>query len=249
MKYLFGLLLAFSNFANAAALATDENLPIIDTFMGNRRTNIGTHDSLYPGLNLGLAVNCHPYDPTTVAGSDIPACASHPLIVNYVQEQSRKFLPESLQKIFDLLDASTKVHLNVQDNPWNGTQVEIRAHAYSDFFPNMGTNYQRVNVSLYRDDGTTMNKMTSSVHLHDGIASPDNFGIVGLNRKINESFFSVVTYDGKSIFTRHILLTVETREQFQNVFCSKTEDSRSPSFFGPLLSDQYAKFLESFGVM
>ncbi len=249
MKYLLALLLAFYPLTNAAALAVDENLPIIDTFMGARRTNVGTHDSLYPGLNLGLVVNCHPYDPTTVAGSDVPACAAHPLIVNYTQEQSRKFLPETIQKIFASLDESTKIYLNVQDNPWNGTQVEIRAHAYSDFFPKMGANYQGVNVSVYRDDGTIMNQSVGSVHLHDGIASPNNFGINKLNSKINEAFFSVVTYGGKSVVTRHILLTVKTREQFQNVFCSKAEDSRSPSFFGPLLSNQYAKFLESFGVM
>lgn len=244
MKYLLSIFLALSSLANAAALVmVDESLPITDTFMGSRLTNVGTHNSLYPHANLGLAVNCHPYDPTTVKDSDAPACASHPLIVNYAQEQSCKFLPEPIQKILGALEPSTKVYLNVQDNPWNGTPIEVRAHAFSDFFPDMGAEYKAVNVLVYRDDGKKILDEAGSVHLHDGIASPDNFVIPGLDHEKNESFYSVVSYNGKSVLTRHILLTVKAREQFQDCFCVKAPEDRSAASFARFLGDNYQEFL------
>jgi hypothetical protein len=244
MKYLLSIFLALSSLANAAVLAVvDEILPITDTFMGSRLTNVGNHNSLYPDASLGLAVNCHPYDPTTVKGSDMPACPAHPLIVSYTQKQSCKFLPEPIQKILVALEPSTKVYLNVQDNPWNGTPIEVRAHAFLDFFPDMGAEYKAVNVLVYRDDGTMILNEAGSVHLHDGIASPDNFVIPGLDHAKNESFYSVVSYNGKSVLTRHILLTVEAREQFQDRFCVKTAEDHSAAFFARFLGDNYPKFL------
>ena len=254
MKYLIGLLLIFVSIEKVAAAAEnkvieEDSLPIIETFMGNRLTNTACHQSLYPYADLGLVVNCHPYDPTTVASSDIPACASHPLIVSYTQEQAGEFPPKAIQKILASLDASTKIYLNVQDNPWNGTTVDLRAHAFSYFFPVMGANYQGVDVLVFRDDGTIMLKETGSVHLHDGVASPNNFAIPRLDHKHNEAFNSIVTHNGKSVITRHILLTVSEREKFQDQFCVKTEDDRSPSFFAELLGDKYSDFLQKHGII
>jgi hypothetical protein len=253
MKYLLAVLLACMPFAEAVASAVIDDyldpLPIIDTIMGNRRTNVGCHEALYPGISMGLAVNCHPYNPTDVAGSNAPSYAAHPLIVKYTPALCHDLLPEFIQTKFEEFGPTCQLYLNVQDNPWNGTPVELRAHAFSDFFPAMGGNYQGVSALVCREDGTVLHQSVSSVHLHDGIASPNNFNIGGLDHTHNEGFYSIVTYGGRSVITRHILLIVPAREIFQELLCAGTAEDRSASFFAPLLASNYGDFLGIHGVI
>ena len=245
------------NLAAPAAAVVDEYLaplPIIETFMGNRRTNVGCHATLYPHANMGLVVNCHPYNPTDVAGNDnLPAVASHPLIVKYDPALHRDMLegvlPEFIRGRLAALGNACQLFLNVQDNPWNGTAIELRAHAFSDFFPAMGGSYAGVSAQVCRGDGTMLLESISSVHLHDGVASPNNFNIAGLDHTVNEAFYSIVTYGGRSVITRHILLTVPARELFQGLLCTPTELDRSPSFFAIMLGANYTDFLQHYGVI
>lgn len=251
--YILFLMMISSSFnAASGAAAIDDHLDdlcIIETFMGNRRTNVGCHPALYPYSNLPLAVNCHPYTPTIVAGSIIPACASHPLVARYNPDIVRDVLPEYVRTRLDAASPTCQLLLNIQDNPWNGTQIQLRAHAFSDLFPAMGGNYQGVNVLVCRGDGTPLLSGVSSVYLHDGVASPSNFAIAGLDHTLTEDFFSVVTYLGRTVITRHILLTVPARERFQDFLCAPTASDRSPSFFLPLLGADYSLFLSENGVI
>ncbi len=259
-------LIIFQNFANASCLASSASskhnetlinesfivdLPIVETFIGNRRTNIAFHPTLYPEANLAQAVNCHPYNPTEVSGSNAPACPSHPLVVKYDPALCRDFLPEKILGKLDAAGVNCQLFLNVQDNPWNGTLIQLRAHAFSDFFPSMGGNYQGVNVVVCRSDATQLLSASSSVHLHDGIASPSNFAISGLDHKRIEDFYSIVTFGGRTIITRHILLTVAIREVFQTVFCAPAAQGtdRSPRFFTPLFKIDYSSFLQKNGII
>ena len=145
------------------------------------------------------------------------------------------------------LGQDCQLFLNVQDNPWNGNSIELRPHAFSDFFPVMGKDYQGVSAQVLRGDGTMMHKSTGSVYSHDSVASPNNFDIAGLDHNVNEAFYSIVTYNNRSVITRHILLTVSVRELFQERLLYSTKDIiYSPSFFTPLLSDNYIDFLEHY---
>jgi hypothetical protein len=87
------------------------------------------------------------------------------------------------------------------------------------------------------------------VHLHDGIASPSNFVIVGLDHTHTEDFYSIVSYHARTIITRHILFTMPIRERFQDLLCAPTTHDRSPSFFSPLLRADYAAFLHENGIV
>lgn len=225
-------------------------LPIIETFMGSRRTNVGCHSTLYPHLNLPLAINCHPYNPTDVLGSAVPACASHPLVIKYAPDLCRDMLPDYIRTQLGAAPESN-LFLNVQSNPWNGTPIQLRAHAFSDFFPGMGGNYSGVSALVCRGDGTVLLNTTSSVHLHDGIASPSNFDIAGLDHTHIEDFYSIVGYGGRTVITRHILLTVPTCEIFQELLCTPVAPivDRSSSFFAPLLGADYSNFLEVNGII
>jgi hypothetical protein len=226
-----------------------EGLPVVDTIMGNRRTNVGCHQTLYPMVSTPLVVNCHPYNPTDVAGSPAPSYASHPLVVKYNPGIVREILPEFVRNRLDAAGPTCQLFLNVQDNPWNGTPIQLRAHAFSDFFPAMGANYQGVNVFVCRSDGTSLLGGSGSVHLHDGIASPSNFIIAGLDHTHTEDFYSIVRYQARTVITRHILFTMPTRERFQDLLCAPTVHDRSPSFFSPLLRDDYAVFLHENGIV
>ena len=246
-----------SVFSAAAVPVVDDaylsELPIIETFMGSRRTNVGCHATLYPGLNMALAVNCHPYNPTDVMGSPAPATASHPLVLKYDPGTVRDILPAFISGQLDAADAACQLYLNVQDNPWNGTQILLRSHAFSDFFPAMGGNHAGVTALVCRGDGTVLLNTTSSVHLHDGVASPSNFAIAGLDHTRMEDFFSIVALGGRTVITRHILLTVPTCEIFQGLLCAPIDVGaaidRSPSFFSPLLGSDYATFLGMNGII
>ena len=226
-----------------------EALPIVDTIMGNRRTNVGCHQTLYPMVSTPLVVNCHPYNPTDVAGSNAPSYASHPLVVRYNPGIVREILPEFVRNRLDAAGLTCQLFLNVQDNPWNGTPIQLRAHAFSDFFPAMGGNYQGVNVRVCRSDGTSLLSGSGSVHLHDGIASPSNFVIAGLDHTHTEDFYSIVSYQARTVITRHILFTMPVRESFQDLLCTPTVNDRSPCFFSPLLSADYAVFLHENGIV
>jgi hypothetical protein len=226
-----------------------EALPIVDTIMGNRRTNVGCHQTLYPMVSTPLVVNCHPYNPTDVAGSPAPSYASHPLVVRYSPDIVREILPEFIRDRLDTAGPTCKLFLNVQDNPWNGTPIQLRAHAFSDFFPAVGGNYQGVNVHASRSDGTSLLSVSGSVHLHDGIASPSNFVIAGLDHTHTEDFYSIVTYQARTVVTRHILFTMSIRERFQDLLCAPTVHDRSPSFFSTLLRADYAAFLHENGIV
>ncbi len=247
----------YTNSAFSAALvpAADEayfsELPLIDTIMGNRRTNVGCHGTLYPGVSTPLAVNCHPYNPTDVLGDDAPSYASHPLVARYNPDNVREILPEFIRARLDAAGTTCQLYLNVQDNPWNGTQILLRSHGFSDFFPAMGGNYAGVTALVCRGDGTGLLNTTSSVHLHDGVASPNNFAIAGLDHTRMEDYFSIVGYGGRTVITRHILLTVPAREIFQDLLCSPINAAvcRSPSFFSPLLGSGYATFLSENGII
>jgi len=255
MKILYILsLMVISSFSKAASGAVAvgdhlDDLHITGTIMGNRRTNVGCHQTLYPMVSTPLVVNCHPYNPTDVAGSPAPSYASHPLVVRYNPDVVREILPEFIKTRLDAAGPTCQLFLNVQDNPWNGTQIQLRSHAFSDLFPAMGRNYQGVNVLVCRGDGTPLLSGVSSVHLHDGVASPNNFAIAGLDHTLTENFFSVVTYLGRTVITRHILLTVPVRECFQDFLCAPTASDRSPSFFSPLLGADYSHFLNENGVI
>lgn len=221
-----------------------EQLSSIDTFMGIRRTNVGCHSTLYPAMNLALAMNCHPYNPNDIAGDSAFACASHPLVIKYNPILVREILPSSIQQKLDAAGSTCQLFLNVQDNPWNGTQVLLRAHAFLDFFPCMGTNYQEVSVFVCRADGAILLNQKNNVHLHDGVASPNNFLIAGLDHTRDEDFYSIVTYQSKTIITHHILLTVSARERFQDfLYENSAEIIYSPCFFAPLLAADYSAFL------
>lgn len=239
-----------------SATVTDDTyhaeLPIIDTFMGNRRTNVGCHATLYPYLNVPLAVNCHPYNPTDVLGSDAPAAASHPLVMRYNPETCREILPVYIRARLDAAGATCQLYLNVQSNPWNGTPILLRSHGFSDFFPAMGGNYAGVNALVCRGEGTALLSTTSSVHLHDGVASPSNFAIAGLDHTHTEDFYSIVDFGGRTVITRHLLLTVPACEIFQELLCAPIDVGaaidRSPSFFSPLLGPDYGTFLSMNGI-
>lgn len=245
------LILAYSMNNLIAAIEDDflNDLPIINTIMGNRRTNVGYHNTLYPGLYNGLVINCHPYNPTDVLGDPAPLYASHPLIIRYNpilhHEELQDVLPNFIRIRLEALGQASQLFLNVQDNPWNGTPILLRPHAFSDFFPGMGGNYQGVLAQVYHDNGGLLLDSISSVHLHDGVASPNNFHIAELDHAINQAFYSVVTYGGRSVITRHILLTVPNRVRFQNYLCDP-EVERTPAFFTPLLSDNYGHFVEHY---
>lgn len=249
---IFALLIVLVNFFEIHSVNTtpdfSESLEIIDTFMGPRLTNVEYHTSLYAHMNLALAVNCHPYNPNDVAGGEAPACAAHPLVIKYNSEMVKDSLPEYIRTRLEPISSNWQLFLNIQDNPWKGTEIELRAHAYSEFFPTMGSNYTGVQVFICRADGAVLLNETGSVHLHDGIASPNNFKITGLSHTQAEDFYSFVTYQGKTVLTRHILLTVSVREGFQDIFCVANELDSSPFFFSPLLGDEYKTFLQTKGL-
>lgn len=227
-----------------------QDLQSAETLMGSRLTNIGFNAMLYPSLNLPLAVNCHPYHPTEVLGEDLPACAAHVLVVKYDQDFGQQILPRCItEKLSDLGISNYQLFLNVQDNPWNGTTIQLRAHAFSDFFPTMGENYQGVHAVVLQGDAAITLNEEGAVHLHDGIASPSNFSMPGLDHTQNQDFYSMVTFDKKTVITHHILLTVAAREKFQNTFCEPTKEDRSPNFFSPLLGGSYAEFLQFHGAV
>lgn len=244
-----------SGFSAEAAPAVDNTyiaeIPIIDTVMGNRRTNIGCHSTLYPVMSMPLAVSCHPYNPTQVLGDPLPSYASHPLVAQYSPSVVRDILPEFIRGRLDAAGDTCQLYLNVQDNPWNGTPILLRSHAFSTFFPAMGGNYAGVTAGVYRGDGTELLNTTSSVHLHDGVASPSNFAIAGLDHTRIEDFYSIVGYGGRSVITRHLLLTVPARQIFQELLCAPVDAAvdRSLSFFSPLLGSDYATFLSSNGII
>ena len=75
-------------------------LQTIDTFMGLRQTNVGCHSTLYPHMNLALAVNCHPYNPNDVIGDKAFVCAAHPLVIKYNPELVKDFLPEMRDALY-----------------------------------------------------------------------------------------------------------------------------------------------------
>jgi hypothetical protein len=234
----------------AADNASLAELPIMDTVMGNRRTNVDCHPTLYPMISMPLAINCHPYNPTEVLGDSLPSYASHPLVAKYNPGIVRDILPEFIRGQLDAAGATCQLYLNVQDNPWNGTPVLLRSHAFSDFFPAMGGNYTGVTALVCRGDGTELLNTTSSVHLHDGVASPSNFAIAGLDHARNEDFYSIVGFGGRKVITRHLLLTVPTRQIFQDLLCAPSAPliDRSLSFFSPLLGSDYATFLSTNGI-
>ncbi len=250
------VVLASSNAGVEAVILAIDNvfppeLPIIDTaVMGKRRTNLGCHVTLYPMIDMALAVNCHPYDPTVVLGDALPSYACHPLVAKYDPATVREILPAFIRARLDAA-AGCQLYLNVQDNPWKGTPIQLRAHAFSDFFPAMGGNYAGVTALVCRGDGTALFNGTSSVHLHGGVASPSNFAIAGLNYTHTEDFYSIVAYGGRTVITRHILLTVPVRENFQDLLCAPAAVpvDRSLSFFSTLLGSDYATFLGANGVI
>ncbi|MCE2716475.1 MAG: hypothetical protein LW696_04265 [Alphaproteobacteria bacterium] len=216
-------------------------LQTIDTFMGPRQTNVECHSTLYPHMNLALAVNCHPYNPNDVIGDKAFMCVAHPLVIKYNPELVTDMLPETIRSRLELLGHEYQFFLNVQDNPWNGTPVELRAHAYTDFFPAMNKNYMGVSVFVCRANGQVLLNEKGSVYPHGGIASPDNFKIAGLDHTKNEDFYSFVTYQGKTVITRHILLTVPMRETFQD--CFSHNSALAPEYFTQLLKADYDDFL------
>lgn len=247
---LLVILIIFTNFFTICFASADlclEPLQVIDTFMGKRLTNVGCHSTLYPHMNLALAVNCHPYNPNDAMGDSAFVCASHPLVIKYNSEFVRDTLPENIKSRLELLGHEYQLFLNVQDNPWNGTQVELRAHAYIDFFPQMNKNHLGVSALVCRADGRVLLNEKGSVNPHDGIASPDNFKISELNHAQNEDFYSFVTYQEKTVVTRHILLTIPVRERFQDIFCYASLRC-SPSFFIPLLGSDYQALLLENGI-
>lgn len=257
MKILNILILIITSvYTNSVFSAAIDNsyvseLPIIDTIMGNRRTNVGCHETLYPGLSTPLAVNCHPYNPTDVLGDNAPSYSSHPLVARYNPDNVRDILPEFIRARLDAAGTACQLYLNVQDNPWNGTPILLRSHAFSTFFPAMGGNYAGVTALVCRDDGTALLNTTSSVHLHDGVASPGNFTIAGLDHTRTEDYFSIVSYGSEMVITRHILLTVGARQIFQELLCVPADAAvdRSLSFFSPLLGSNYPNFLVENGVI
>lgn len=257
MKILIIVILIITSvYTNSIFSAAMDNsfvseLPIIDTIMGNRRTNVGCHETLYPGLSTPLAINCHPYNPTDVLGDGAPSYSSHPLVARYSPDNVREILPEFIRTQLDTAGASCQLYLNVQDNPWNGTQVLLRSHAFSTFFPAMGGNYTGVTALVCRDDGTALLNTTGSVNLHDGVASPSNFAIAGLDHTGMEDFFSIVGYGGRTVITRHLLLTVPMRETFQELLCAPADAAvdRSLSFFSSLLGSSHVNFLAENGVI
>jgi hypothetical protein len=249
MKILYILFfMIISTHSNAASEATPpahlSELPIVETFMGNRRTNVECHPTLYPHLNLAKCVNCHPYNPTDVMDSPLlPACASHPLVVKYTPSIVRDILPEHIKAMLDAAGPTCQLFLNVQDNSWNGTPIQLRAHAFSDFFPAMDTSYGGVTALV------PLLNTTDSVYPHGGVASPSNFTIAGLNHTNIEEFYSSVGYGGRTVITRHLLLTVPVREIFQELLCAPATVDRSLSFFSPLLGPNYATFLGENGII
>lgn len=239
-------------------LGGDLRLQDFSYYSSPRLTNVPLHSSLYlisGTLTVSQACNCHPYNPGETVG--IPAGDGppprHPLVVEYKLDAVQSMIPA---KILDIVKGisvdKTKVYLNVQENQWGGSQILLRPHGMEWMFPNVQQNYKGVFAYAEKDNGEILLNETSSVHTHDGVASPSGVMVLdpGGGTKISfvnpEAFYSVVIYDSKAAITRHIFLTEAMRLKFEEVFFNNPLTGLNT--FVELLTPTWQDFLSKYGI-